>query len=522
MAFRRRPAYSAGMVSTPPFKRVLVANRGEIAVRVCRGLTELGIEPVVVFSDADVEAVHRFHGAVAYGIGGQTAAESYLQIDKILEAAKATGAEAIHPGYGFLSENAAFVRAVEAAGLVFIGPTAESMELLGSKQSARDVAEKLGVPTVPGFNRDTGDDALLLKEAAGVGYPLMIKASAGGGGKGMRVVECEAEFAEALAAGRREAKGGFGDDTMLLERRVFPARHVEIQVMADNYGKAVSLHERECSVQRRHQKVLEESPSPMVDAELRAKMGAAAVRLIENVGYRNAGTVEFLAMTSGEFYFLEVNTRLQVEHPVTELVTGLDLVHMQVRIAAGEKLEAVLEDRDLTPRGHAIEARIYAEIPEQGYLPAAGDLITVIEAEGPGVRVDSGVHSGSEVSVNYDPMLAKLVVHASDRETACRRMALALRDSVYLGIPTNVDFLRRVVEDEAFVRGDLRTDFLDLNPSLASGPDDAAPDEAYVAAVLVAALGGTASTRSGAPASSGGRANVWDSVGPVRFWQGEA
>jgi 3-methylcrotonyl-CoA carboxylase alpha subunit len=513
------------MVDAPPFRRVLVANRGEIAVRICRGLRELGVESVAVYSEADRDAVHRFAADRAHAIGGTSAAESYLRIDAILAAARDCGAEAIHPGYGFLSENPRFAQAVEDAGLVFIGPSAASMAQLGSKASARAVAIAAGVPVVPGFDGELPDDAAWLAKAREVGFPLLVKSSAGGGGKGMRLVERESEFLEALAAGRREAKAAFGDDHMLIERRVFPARHVEIQLFGDRHGDVVSLHERECSVQRRHQKVLEEAPSPAVDAELRRRMGEAAVRLAKAVGYRNAGTAEFLLDGEGRFYFLEVNTRLQVEHPVTECVTGLDLVHLQVQVAAGRRLRDLLAGRDLQPRGWAIEARIYAEAPEQGFLPAAGRLTKVIEAEGPGVRVDSGVRDGSEVSVHYDPMLAKLVVHAPDRATACRRLALALRDSSYLGIPTNVDFLRRVVEDPRFARGELRTDFLDRAPELVAPQSVATPDAAYVAAALAAVLGEARGTVGAGTAASGPASkaeSLFASLGAFRVFGGMA
>lgn len=497
------------MSDAPPFRRVLVANRGEIAVRVCRGLRELGVESVAIYSEPDRDAVHRFAADTACAIGGTTAAESYLRIEAVLDAARASGATAIHPGYGFLSENPRFAKAVEDAGLVFIGPSAASMAKLGSKVGARELAIASGVPVVPGFDGELPDDAAWLRKAREVGFPLLIKSSAGGGGKGMRLVERESEFVDALAAGRREAKAAFGDDRMLIERRVFPARHVEIQLFGDQHGDVVSLHERECSVQRRHQKVLEEAPSPAVDAKLRAKMGEAAVRLAKAAGYCNAGTAEFLLDDRGDFYFLEVNTRLQVEHPVTECVIGLDLVHLQLHVAAGRRLRDLLAGRDLAPRGWAIEARIYAEAPEQGFLPAAGRLTRVTEAEGPGIRVDSGVREGSEVSVHYDPLLSKLVVHAPDRATACKRLAHALRESSYLGIPTNVDFLRRVVEDPRFARGELRTDFLDRAPELVTPISAATPSAVYVAAALAAVLG---DGRVAAGASNGGEARGANSM----------
>ncbi len=501
-------------------KRVLVANRGEIAVRICRGLRECGVESVVVYSDVDRDAPHRHAGDVAVALGGETAAESYLRIDRILDAAAGTGCDGVHPGYGFLSENADFARAVEAAGLAFLGPRGDTMEQLGGKRMARRIAVEAGVPVVPGFDGDLDSDDDWLAKAREIGFPMMVKASAGGGGKGMRLVEREADFLDGLHAGKREAKAAFGDDRMLLERRVFPARHIEVQILGDHHGDVVALHERECSVQRRHQKVLEESPSPAVDPALRARMCESAVKLAKAVGYRNAGTVEFLLDPEGNYYFLEVNTRLQVEHPVTEEVTGLDLVHLQLRIAEGARLTELLPDGVPPPRGHAIEARIYAEVPEKGYLPAAGRLSRVIEPEGPGIRVDSGVCDGALVSVHYDPMLAKLIVHAPDRASACRRMAQALRDSVYLGIPTNVDFLRRVVEDERFLSGELRTDMLDLAPELATGDGAEPPSEAYVAAVLasmfeaegVASVGGAA-----AGAAATGSVALWTRLGGFRL-----
>ncbi len=503
---------------TGPFRRILVANRGEIAVRVARGLRELGIEPVGVYSEVDERATHVAAMSRAVALGGTAAADSYLSIDKVVAAARDQGCDGVHPGYGFLSENAAFARAVAEAGLVFLGPSPAAMEQLGQKRGARELAEAAGVPVVPGYHDDTGDDAALCAAAGRVGFPLMLKASAGGGGKGMRLVDDPGALPDALAAARREAKAAFGDDRMLLERRVFPARHVEIQIVGDQHGDVVSLHERECSVQRRHQKVLEESPSPAVSAELRQRMGEAAVALAKHVGYANAGTVEFLLDEAGEFYFLEVNTRLQVEHPVTEMVTGLDLVHLQVAVAAGARLTDLVGGRDTTPRGHAIEARIYAENPEAGYLPAAGRLARVLEPSGPGVRVDSGVHSGVEVSPHYDPMLAKLIVHAPDRPSACRRLLHALGETVYLGIPTNVDFLARVVRHEAFARGALRTDMLDLHPELAKPPESMPPDIAFIAAALCRSLPGAAGEGQAAGAAAAAQHDPWQAMGPVRLW----
>ena len=485
------------MVKPPPFRRVLIANRGEIAVRICRGLRELGIESIAVHSEVDRKCAHVMAADHAFPLGGNSAAESYLDVGKILSAAKAMDAQAIHPGYGFLSENANFARAVREAGLVFLGPNPEAMERLGGKSAAREEAMKAGVPVIPGTETDDGD-ASLIAAAKRIGLPVMVKASAGGGGRGMRLVYEEKDLAEAIAAGRREAKASFGDDRMIVEKAVFPARHIEIQMIGDKYGDVVSLHERECSVQRRHQKVLEEAPSPVVGDSLRQRMGDAAVKLAKAVGYDNAGTAEFLVDDQGNFYFLEVNARLQVEHPVTELVTGVDLVHLQVRVAAGERLADLLKDRDLRPRGHAMEVRVCAENPEGGFLPAAGLLRLVREPEGPGIRVDSGVYSGWDVPVFYDSLLAKVIVYAPDRATACTRMSQALRDAAYLGIPTNVDFLRRLVDDPDFRQGNLRTDFLNRKPGIAK-PADVPPDDLVLAAaVLTQAL----LPRTGAAAAS--------------------
>jgi len=510
------------MADNPPFQRVLVANRGEIALRIIRGLRELGIESVAVHSDADARCAHVLAADHVVALGGNTATESYLDMDKVLAAAKATGAEAIHPGYGFLSENSAFARRVRDEGLTFIGPNPEAMDRLGGKKAAREEAIAAGVPVIPGTEQDEGDEKLI-EIARQIGMPVMVKASAGGGGRGMRRVEKEADLAEAIAAGRREAKESFGDDRMIVERAVFPARHIEIQFVADKHGHAISLHERECSVQRRHQKVLEEAPSAVVGEDLRKRMGDAAVSLSKRVGYDNAGTCEFLVDEQGNFYFLEVNTRLQVEHPVTELVTGVDLVHLQLHVAAGGKLDELLAGRDLTPRGHSIEARICAESPEQGYIPAAGLLELVKEPEGPGIRVDSGVYSGWEVPPFYDSMLAKLIVWAPDRETACRRLSEALRNTAYLGIPSNVDFLRRIVDDEAFRTAQISTDMLSKRPELAKGSDEAADDHALAAAVLCQAIGRTAGAASTASSAGGaghtGSTAPWQDLGAFRLFE---
>ncbi|MBM4060867.1 MAG: ATP-grasp domain-containing protein [Planctomycetes bacterium] len=511
------------MAKNPPFRRVLIANRGEIALRVVRGLRELGIESVAVHSDVDARCAHVLHADHAVPLGGNTATESYLDVQKVLAAAKASDAEAIHPGYGFLSENAGFARAVRDAGLVFVGPNPEAMDRLGGKKTAREEAIAAGVPVIPGIEHDDGD-ASLVAAAQQLGLPVMVKASAGGGGRGMRLVEREQDLADAIAAGRREAKAAFGDDRMIVERLVLPARHVEIQLIGDRHGHVVSLHERECSVQRRNQKVLEESPSAVVDEALRQRMGDCAVALAKRVGYDNAGTAEFLLDDQGRFYFLEVNARLQVEHPVTELVTGVDLVHLQIHVAAGGKLADALAGVDLRPRGHAIEARICAESPEAGYMPAAGQLRLVKEPEGPGIRVDSGVYTGWEVPQYYDSLLAKLIVWAPDRATACARLSQALRETAYLGIPTNVDFLRRIVDDTAFRCSRLRTDMLKLRPELAEGPKEPPEDLALAAAVLcqaVAPRGGAAAPAGGGAALGQDPSLVWQELAGFRLFEGK-
>ncbi|GAB4136714.1 MAG: methylcrotonyl-CoA carboxylase subunit alpha [Planctomycetota bacterium] len=505
------------MPDRPPFRRVLIANRGEIAVRVARGLREMGIESVAVHSDCDRHSAHVLEADAAVALGGDSAADSYLRADKILEAARTSGAEAIHPGYGFLSENAAFARAVREAGLVFIGPSPEAMAALGDKRSAREVAASCGVPVVPGCEKDDGDEALIAK-ARDIGFPVMLKASAGGGGRGMRLVRREEDLVEALAAGRREAEAAFGDGSMIVEKALVPARHVEVQIAGDRHGNAFSLNERECSIQRRHQKVIEEAPSPVVDEELRARMGDAAERLARQVGYDNAGTVEFLVDERRRFYFLEVNARLQVEHPVTELVTGMDLVRLQILAASGADLSEILKGADLRPRGHALEARICAESPEEGFLPAAGVLRVVRGPEGPGIRFDSGIREGCEVPVHYDSLLAKLIVHGPDRDACCDRMARALRETVILGIPTNLDFLLRVVQDQDFRAGQLSTGFLAAKPDLAAGPGDRDLDPWLAAAALCQVL--APPRRSGGNGADPRRvAPVWTMMGGFRVWE---
>jgi len=465
-------------------RRLLVANRGEIAVRIMRACDELGIETVAVYSDADKDALHVRAARHAYRLGPATAAESYLSIARLLEAARETGADAIHPGYGFLAENAAFARACREAGLIFVGPPPEAIAAMGSKIAARQTMQAAGVPVVPGETPTDQSDAALIAAAHRAGFPMLVKASAGGGGKGMRVVRDESELATAIAGARHEATSAFGDGTLYVERLVERPRHVEIQIMADAHGHAVHLFERDCSTQRRHQKVIEESPSPALTPSLRKEMGDAAVKAALAVGYQNAGTVEFLLEGTGEearFYFLEMNTRLQVEHPVTEAVTGVDLVKAQLAVAAGEPLP--WSQDELHQRGHAIECRIYAEDPAHDFLPQAGRIVGYYPPVRPGVRIDSGVEAGSEVTVHYDPMVAKLVAHAESRDAAIARARAALAEFDVLGLVTNIPFLLRVLDSEAFRRGQLHTGFLDGEGSdLCASP--ALPAAALAAAVV--------------------------------------
>ena len=445
--------------SIRPLRTVLVANRGEIAVRVMRTAKAMGLGTVAVHSEADRDALHVRTAGTAVLIGPAPARQSYLDVAAILDTARATGADAIHPGYGFLSENADFAEAVANAGLIFIGPPAAAIRAMGSKSAAKALMEEAGVPLVPGYHGVDQDPGLLAREAERIGYPVLIKASAGGGGKGMKVVERAADFAKALASAKREAKNAFGDDRVLIEKYLTRPRHIEIQVFADGHGNAVSLFERDCSIQRRHQKVLEEAPAPGLTAEKRAAMGRAAVEAAKAVGYVGAGTVEFIAEGDG-FYFMEMNTRLQVEHPVTEAITGLDLVEWQIRIARGEPLPVRAED--LAIRGHAIEARLYAEDPDKGFLPQTGRLAHLALPEGlPGIRVDAGIAAGDAVSQHYDPMIAKIIAHGASRDEALARLAIALERTEVVGIKTNRAFLARIARHPAFATAALDTGFIE-------------------------------------------------------------
>ncbi len=435
--------------------KILIANRGEIAIRIMRACRELGIKTVAVYSEADKNAQHVQFADEAVLLGGAAPKESYLNMDALLRAARDSQSDAIHPGYGFLSENASFAAAVESANLTFIGPSADSIRAMGDKAESKILMKKAGVPTVPGFEGlESYDD--FKKAANEIGYPVLVKAAAGGGGKGMRVVNAESELKEAIELARREALNAFGDERLLIEKYLAEAHHIEIQVFGDKHGNLVHLFERECSVQRRHQKIIEESPSPLLTPELRARMGEAAVNAAQAVNYYNAGTVEFIFdPKTQQYYFLEMNTRLQVEHPVTELVTGLDLVHWQIRIAAGEKFP--FTQSDLHQHGHAIECRVYAEDPATGFLPSTGKLLQFIQPQGPGIRVDSGFATGDEVTHFYDPLLAKLVVYAGNREDAIKRMKSALNDFIVHGVVTNIDYMHAVLETDDFKQGKVST-----------------------------------------------------------------
>jgi len=499
------------------FKKILIANRGEIAVRILRACHEMGMAAVVVYSDVDRTALHVRKADEAYPIGAAAASESYLNIDKMLEVAKRSGADAVHPGYGFLSENAKFAQACADAGVKFIGPTAAAMEGMGSKTRARQAVEKASVPLVPGTSRGVGSPTEAQDVAARIGYPVMLKAAAGGGGKGMRLVHAPEELKSALEGARSEAERAFGDSEVYIEKAIVNPRHIEMQVLADEHGNTVYLGERECSLQRRHQKVLEEAPSPFVDVDMRHRMGEIAVRVAQAANYTNAGTVEFLVDQERNFYFLEMNTRLQVEHPVTELITGLDLVHLQIRIAAGEKLP--FRQDDVRIRGHAIECRVYAEDPDDNYFPSPGKISLLQEPSGPGIRLDSGMYEGWNVPIDYDPLLAKLIAYAADRDHAIARMNRALGEYFVGGIKTNISLFRQILRDAGFRAGKLDTGFLDrMLKRVEDKPVDLKGAEvAAIAAGIFTAVGVTAPAAgngtSGNGASASGDANSnWKSA----------
>jgi len=486
----------------PPFGKILIANRGEIAVRIIRACRELGISTVAVFSEADRESLHVLMADEAYPIGPPPAVESYLVIEKIIAVAKAAGAEAIHPGYGFLAENAGFAEACQRAGVIFIGPPPPAIRAMGDKTAARRAAIGVNVPVVPGATEPVGSDAEAVRVAREVGYPVMVKAAMGGGGKGMRLVRDEKALASALRLARSEAGSAFGDSSVYIERYVEEPRHIEIQILADSHGRMIHLGERECSIQRRHQKLIEESPSPFVDEPLRRAMGEAACRVAASVGYVNAGTVEFLVDRDRNFYFLEMNTRLQVEHPVTEMVVGRDLVKEQIRIAAGEPLGYTQDE--VSWRGWAIECRIYAEDPYQEFMPSPGEIKGLRTPGGPWVRDDSGVYEGCTVPIHYDPMISKLIVWGLDRHEAIRRMARALREYQVVGVRTTIPALLRIMDHPEFVAGRLSTHFLEH--ALAKDRPEAEGKHRAVALVAAALVG---YERSGRSRLTSARQNPW-------------
>jgi 3-methylcrotonyl-CoA carboxylase alpha subunit len=491
-----------------PFRKVLIANRGEIAVRIARTCRAMGILTAAVYSEADAGALHVREADEALPIGPAEVTRSYLDIDALVGAARKSGADALHPGYGFLSQSGDFADAVSRAGVVFIGPPGDVHRRMGDKRGARRLMAAHGVPVLPGYDGEDQGDGTLAAEAERIGWPVILKPSRGGGGKGMRVVSRAPDFQGALLASRREALAAFGDDAMVLEGFVARSRHVEVQVLADGQGNVAHLGERECSIQRRHQKVIEETPSPALDPASRASLWAAGVSAAKAASYVNAGTVEFLLDPSGRFYFLEMNTRLQVEHPVTEAVTGLDLVRLQIEIAAGGSPPA---QSDVTLRGHALECRVYAEDPGRGDLPSTGSVLHLVPPEGPGVRFDSGVAVGSEVGIHYDPMLAKVVAWGRDRGEAVARMRASLERMVLLGVVTNLRQLQRILAHPAFQAGALHTGFLDEHLSAADETPPLPPEA--IAAALGAVAGRPAAPRGGASRA----ADPWSTAGPWRL-----
>ncbi|HSC44791.1 MAG TPA: acetyl-CoA carboxylase biotin carboxylase subunit [Candidatus Acidoferrum sp.] len=494
------------------FRKILIANRGEIAVRILRACRELGIRSAAVFSEVDRNSLHVRLADEAYPIGPAPSRESYLRVDKIMDVARRAGCDAIHPGYGFLAENAALPRACAEAGVTFIGPPAEAMEALGAKTAGRQLARRAEVPTVPGTNEPIEDLAAAQEVARGMGYPVLLKAVAGGGGKGMRLVGGDGEFASAFRDASSEALNAFGNASVYLEKYLEQPRHIEIQILADTHGRVVSLGERECSVQRRHQKVIEEAPSPIMTPELRKRMGDAAVRLARAGGYTNAGTVEFLVDAHYNFYFLEVNTRLQVEHPVTEQVTGLDLVKLQIAIAAGHRLPFAWET--ITPRGHAMEVRLYAEDPENNFFPSPGKILSQHAPSGPGIRVDEGVYEGWTVPMDYDPLLSKLIAWGNSREETIARLRRALEEYSVTGIKTNAALFRRILAEQDFLRAEIHTKWLDemlQRPRAAVAEDNHVTDAAAIAAALWQA--NRNGTGAGREAGKGSEESEWKREG---------
>lgn len=462
------------------FKKILIANRGEIAVRIIRACRELGVSTVAVYSDADRRSLHVALADEAYHIGGSAPGESYLNKDKIIDAAKSSGSEAVHPGFGFLSENESFADMCEKSGIVFIGPTPEAIRLMGDKITARKIAHEVKVPLVPGSDGAVSDvEASVIADE--IGYPVMIKASAGGGGKGMRLVRNKDDFESSLRMARSEARSAFGDDSVFVERFIERPRHIEIQIIADSEGNTLHLFERECSIQRRHQKVIEEAPSSAISSKTRKKMGEEAVRIAKAVKYRGAGTIEFIMDQKQNFYFLEMNTRVQVEHPVTEMITGFDIVKWMIRIAAGEMLP--LKQKNIVMKGHALECRVYAENPETNFLPSPGVIEYLRTPSGPGIRDDSSIYNGCEITPFYDPMLSKLIVWADTREAAIKKMESSLREYIVLGVKTNIGFLIRVMNNDEFRKGKIDTGFIERHPELLK-PSAVEIEPALIAAAL--------------------------------------
>jgi acetyl-CoA carboxylase biotin carboxylase subunit len=493
------------------FRKILIANRGEIAVRILRACRELGIRTAAIFSEADRNSLHVRLADEAYPVGPAPSRESYLRIDKIMDVVKRADCDAIHPGYGFLAENAALPRACAVAGVTFIGPPAEAMEALGAKTAGRQLARRAEVPTVPGSNDPIEDQQHAQELARSLGYPVLLKADAGGGGKGMRVVDRDSEFAAAFRDASSEALNAFGNARVYLEKYLERPRHIEIQILADTHGRVVSLGERECSIQRRHQKVIEEAPSPIMTPELRKRMGDAAVRLARAGGYTNAGTVEFLVDAQYDFYFLEVNTRLQVEHPVTEQVTGLDLVKLQIAIAAGHRLPFAWES--ITPRGHAMEVRLYAEDPENSFFPSPGKILSQHQPSGPGIRVDEGVYEGWTVPMDYDPLLSKLIAWGNSREETIARLRRALEEYSITGIKTNGALFRRILAEPDFLKAEIHTKWLD---ELLRRPRPAAHDDANGTAAAAMAAAVWQATHNGANPEDGAQESEWKREGRRR------
>lgn len=498
----------------PILRKCLIANRGEIAVRIIRACRELDIAAVAVYSEVDAAARHVALADEAYPIGAANPGDSYLNAPKLIDVALASGCDCVHPGYGFLSENEDFAAAVSEAGLVWVGPPPDAMRRMGVKTEARSLMETAGVPLVPGFQSESATDDDFARAAEKIGYPVMVKAAGGGGGKGIRVVYDPRELVAALSGARAEAAKAFNDPRVFLEKYIETARHVEIQVLADAHGNTLHLFERECSAQRRHQKIIEESPSPLLHETMRTQMGNAAVEAARAVGYVNAGTVEFIATPDGKFYFLEMNTRLQVEHPVTEFVTGLDIVKLQFLVAAGEPLP--FTQADLNQRGHAIECRIYAEDPFNEFLPAIGKVLRFIPPEGPGIRIDSGIQSGDDITIHYDPMIAKLIVYDSTRAGAIRRMQTALDQTVILGTTTNIPFLGALLAHPTFQAGEVDTRFVDTHLDTLLPEPPPLPDAALVVAALLDIHGSIGTNQQFAPAENGNSADPWSRADSFR------